>query len=181
VEVHWLGDGMSSRPDWIAIEGLYRAGQMSLREIAKAHGTASSTIKSRAKRNGWTQDAAETKRQIVSNRMSRVQVAQDVEHRTLCEIEAAATQDVEDMQLGLKGARAVLQAAVDSIGLQGVHVLDSGKAELVLDPKDLKTLSECIKINVETIRTIRELDKKGPGESQEPIQVNVVFAQQVNS
>lgn len=168
------------RPDWIAIEGLYRAGQMSLREIAKAHGTASSTIKSRAKRNGWTQDAAETKRQIVSNRMSRV--AQGVAQNAMCEIEAAAMQDVEDMQLGLKGARAVLQAAVDSIGLQGVHELDSGKVELVLDPKDLKTLSECIKLNVETIRTIRELDKKGPGESQEPIQVNVVFAaQQVNS
>jgi len=179
VAVHRVGDGMNGRPDWIAIEGLYRAGQMSLREIAKAHGTASSTIKSRAKKNGWTQDAAETKRQIVSNRMSRV--AQGVAQNAMCEIEAAATQDVEDMQLGLKGARAVLQAAVDSIGLQGVHVLDSGKVELVLDPKDLKTLSECIKLNVETIRTIRELDKKGPGESQEPIQVNVVFAQQVNS
>lgn len=172
-----LSDHQKAGPDWLAIEGAYRAGQKSLREIAVDFGTASSTIKSRAKKFGWTQDAAETKRQIVSSRMAGV--AQGVAQHAMCEIEAAATQDVADMELGLEGARAILRAAVESIGLQGVHETDNGKLELKIDPKDLKTLSDCVKINVETIRTIRELDKRTSGDSADPVTVNVIFAQAV--
>ena len=161
--------------DWIAVEGLYRAGTMSLRELAADQGTKEGTIRSRAKRLGWVQDAAGTKRALVSSLMSGV--TQDVTQCAMREIEAAATQDADDMRLGLKGARAILQSAVDSIGLQGIHETDNGRLYLKIDPKDLKTLSECIKLNVETIRTIRELDKSPLGQlgTGDRIQVNILF------
>lgn len=163
-------------PDWIAIEGLYRAGVQSLREIAKETGTVEGTIRSRAKKLGWVRDVAGTKRRLVTDGLSGV--TQGVTQCAMREIESAAAEDVKDMVLGLKGARAILQSAVDSIGLQGVHTsLDGSKLELVIEPKDLKVLSECIKINVETIRTIRELNAPimgAPGGAPITIQIALV-------
>lgn len=40
-------------PDWERIEADYRAGLMSLREIAKPHGITETAIRKRAKRDGW--------------------------------------------------------------------------------------------------------------------------------
>jgi hypothetical protein len=42
--------------DWQAVERDYRAGVMSLREMASLHGVAHSAIDKRAKRDGWTRD-----------------------------------------------------------------------------------------------------------------------------
>jgi DNA-directed RNA polymerase beta' subunit len=153
--------------DWIAIEGLYRAGQKSLRAIAEECGTAEGTIRSRAKKLGWVQDATGTKRRIVSDRMAGF--TQGVTQCVMREIESEAEQDVVDMTLGLKGARAILQCAVDSIGLQGVHETPSGRLELILEPKDQKILSECIRINVDTIRRIRGLDLFGQAIAAAPL------------
>ena len=149
-------DPRKQKPDWIAIEGLYRAGIKSVNSIAKSYRVPESTIRNRAKKLGWVQDAAGTKRQMVSDLMSGS--ANCVAKETIRNIKFAAEEDARDMNLGLEGARAILQSAVDSIGLQGIHETENGRVELKIDPKDLKTLSECIRINVETIRTIRELD-----------------------
>ena len=43
-------------PDWERIEADYRAGLMSLREIAKPHGITETAIRKRAKRDGWERD-----------------------------------------------------------------------------------------------------------------------------
>lgn len=40
-----------AKPDWEAIETAYRAGVMSLREIASQHGISEGAIRKRAKRN----------------------------------------------------------------------------------------------------------------------------------
>ena len=42
--------------DWERIEADYRAGILSLREIADGSGVSHVTISKRAKRNGWTRD-----------------------------------------------------------------------------------------------------------------------------
>lgn len=42
--------------DWERIEADYRAGVLSLREIASAHNSNAATILKRAKRDGWTRD-----------------------------------------------------------------------------------------------------------------------------
>ncbi|PHM75113.1 phage protein [Xenorhabdus kozodoii] len=47
-----------AKPDWEAIESAYRAGLMSLREIASQHGISEGAIRKRAKRDEWTRDLA---------------------------------------------------------------------------------------------------------------------------
>lgn len=47
-----------AKPDWEAIESAYRAGVMSLREIASQHGISDTAIRKRAKKDGWSRDLA---------------------------------------------------------------------------------------------------------------------------
>ncbi|EJA4670750.1 hypothetical protein MVR12_005781 [Escherichia coli] len=44
------------KPDWEAIESAYRAGVLSLREIASQHGISEGAIRKRAKRDDWSRD-----------------------------------------------------------------------------------------------------------------------------
>lgn len=58
--VHALGDGRGKRvrncPDWSAIERAYRAGALSLRQLALEYRCAHSTIANKARRDGWTRE-----------------------------------------------------------------------------------------------------------------------------
>ncbi|MEQ4935875.1 hypothetical protein ABN125_04875 [Proteus terrae] len=47
---------MAKRPDWEVIESAYRAGVMSLREIASQHGISEGAIRKRAKKDDWSRD-----------------------------------------------------------------------------------------------------------------------------
>jgi len=44
--------------DWCAVQSDYRAGSLSLREIAEKHGCSHSAIANRAARDAWTRDAS---------------------------------------------------------------------------------------------------------------------------
>ena len=48
------------RIDWAAVEHDYLSGCYSLRELAERHPCARSSIANRARKGGWTRDAAET-------------------------------------------------------------------------------------------------------------------------
>lgn len=49
----------TKRTDWEAIERDYRAGILSLREIAKRHGISDTAIRKKARANGWERDLTE--------------------------------------------------------------------------------------------------------------------------
>lgn len=134
---------MSKGPDWIAIEGAYRAGTQSLREIAKRYGTAEGTIRSRAKKHGWVQDAAGTKRRIVADGMAGI--TQDVAQCAMREIESAAEADLKDMNTGLRIYRHILCAMEEA-------------SSTVQDPRDAKVITEATEKAINGIRTIRGLD-----------------------
>lgn len=72
---------MAKTPDWEAIERAYRAGSLSLRDIADKHGTKESTIRSRAKKHGWQRDLTDQVKTAtqakLSRKASRNVVAQD--------------------------------------------------------------------------------------------------------
>ena len=59
------------RPDWEAIEREYRAGQLSIRQIARQHGSRESTLRKRAQKQGWSRDLAEVVRQRVQGDLVR--------------------------------------------------------------------------------------------------------------
>ena len=48
-----------SHVDWSKIEPLYRAGQLSVNEIARENGLTEGAIRKHAKKNGWTRDLTE--------------------------------------------------------------------------------------------------------------------------
>lgn len=55
--------------DWEAIEREYRAGQLSVSEVARQQGVSHTAINKRAKREGWTRDLTERVRKEVSARL----------------------------------------------------------------------------------------------------------------
>jgi len=59
------------RPDWEAIEREYRAGQLSIRQIARQRGTRESTLRKRAQKQGWSRDLADVVRQRVHGDLVR--------------------------------------------------------------------------------------------------------------
>lgn len=57
--------------DWEAIEREYRAGQFSVREIARQHNLSETAIRKRAKLDGWTRPLADKVREAVREKLVR--------------------------------------------------------------------------------------------------------------
>ncbi len=53
-----MAESEKTAPDWERIEADYRAGVLSLREIAAANGITHGAVNKRAKRDGWSRDLA---------------------------------------------------------------------------------------------------------------------------
>lgn len=77
--------------------------------------------------------------------------AQRAESSPRADIEAAAAEDVRDMRFGLQAARAALM-------LVGRRLQTAQATPGQIEPRDIKVLSECVALNVGTIRLIRGLD-----------------------
>lgn len=59
------------RTDWEAIEREYRAGQLSIREIAKKHGISDTAIRKAAKEKGWERALADKVQKAVREKLVR--------------------------------------------------------------------------------------------------------------
>jgi hypothetical protein len=64
----------TTKCDWETIEQEYRAGQLSIREIARQHGATESNIRRRAKAHGWERDLTEKVRKSVRSKVMRSEV-----------------------------------------------------------------------------------------------------------
>lgn len=82
----------SPKTDWEAIERMYRAGVLSVREIATQHGISHTAINKHASASGWTRDLTAKVRQEVSTALvsSEVSTATRARERDIVK-EAAAT------------------------------------------------------------------------------------------
>lgn len=77
-------------PDWEAIHGEYRAGQLSNVMLGKKYGVTEGAIRKRAKAEGWQKDLADAVRQQVKEKLVRDEVrAPNARDREI--VEAAAT------------------------------------------------------------------------------------------
>ena len=84
---------MTRKPvDWEAIEREYRAGQLSVSEIARQHGISHTAIQKRAKAKAWTRNLAKQVRDEVTARLVADAVAATNAHET---IDHAAARGVE--------------------------------------------------------------------------------------
>lgn len=137
---------MARNIDWIAIEGEYRSGHRSLRQIADDYSVTEGAIRAKAKKGGWTRDPSGTKRAVVKAALAGfTQGSTQYAAREI--IDREAEQDVADMNLGLDVARRSLVRLATMV-------------EQVELPKDVKVIVEANKIAVETIRKIRGLDEQ---------------------
>ena len=62
---------MAKQPDWEAIERAYRAGSLSIRNIADQHGVSDTAIRKRATKHGWQRDLTEQVQKAARDKLVR--------------------------------------------------------------------------------------------------------------
>ncbi|MDX7999365.1 hypothetical protein FE394_09145, partial [Xenorhabdus sp. Reich] len=67
-----------AKPDWEAIESVYRAGSLSIREIAAKHGVSDTAIRKRASANGWQRDLTDQVKKATRTKLVRSEVRSEV-------------------------------------------------------------------------------------------------------
>ena len=126
-------------PDWEAIETAYRAGMMSLREIAAQHGISEGAIRKRAKRDDWSRDlAAKVKERADDLVRKQVRTETALSERVLIEATAEVVAAVRMEHRGdIRRAREITNALFDELGAECADVAALEKlGELMLDPDD---------------------------------------------
>ncbi|EKN3563114.1 hypothetical protein [Yersinia enterocolitica] len=133
-----------TKPDWEAIESAYRAGLMSIREIASQHGITHGAINKRAKRDGWERDLkAKIKAKadaLVSKREVSTQVStgKALSERILIEANAEVIANVRMEHRGdIRRAREITNALFDELGAECADIEALRKlGELMLAPDE---------------------------------------------
>lgn len=100
--------------DWEAIEREYRAGQLSVSEIARQYGISHTAINKKAKAEGWVKNLAKQVRETVSARLVSDEVSKANARET---IDAAASRGVEVVRSHRKDI-ASARARTERIGAQ---------------------------------------------------------------
>lgn len=135
---------MAKRPDWEAIESAYRAGVMSLREIASQHGITHGAINKRAKKEGWERSLKEKINQkaeaLVSKRevSTKVSTEKAISERILIEANAEVIANVRMEHRGdIRRARELTNNLFDELSAECADVPVLRKlGELMFNPDD---------------------------------------------
>ena len=130
------------KPDWEAIESAYRAGLLSIREIASQHGITHGAINKRAKRDGWERDlSAKIKNKadsLVSKKEVSTQVSSEnkLNERILIEVNAEVIANVRMEHRGdIRKARNIANALFEELGNECVDIEAFKKlGELLANP-----------------------------------------------
>ncbi|MCJ1872086.1 hypothetical protein [Klebsiella quasipneumoniae] len=131
-------------PDWEAIESAYRAGVMSLREIASQHGISEGAIRKRAKRDDWSRDLAAKVKERADDLVRKAEVRKQVRtetalsERVLIEATAEVVAAVRMEHRGdIRRAREITNALFDELGAECADVDSLRKlGEFMLSPDE---------------------------------------------
>ena len=130
-----------SKPDWEAIESAYRAGVMSLREIASQNGISEGAIRKRAKRDEWSRDLNAKVKERADDLVRKAEVRKQVRsetvlsERVLIEATAEVIATVRMEHRGdIRRARTLANALFDELEAECADVESLRKlGELMLD------------------------------------------------
>lgn len=133
-----------SKPDWEAIETAYRAGVMSLREIASQHGISEGAIRKRAKRDDWSRDLNAKVKERADDLVRKAEVRKQVRsetvlsERVLIEATAEAIATVRMEHRGdIRRARTLANALFDELEAECADVEALRKlGDFMLDPDE---------------------------------------------
>lgn len=162
-----------TQTDWPALETAYRAGVKSVRSLAAEFDVPEGTIRSRAKKHGWTRNPEGTKRELVRAAMSGADsnFTHTVTQREVREnIESEADQDIADMRNGLSVARGCIEKL-------------KAMVESADGPRDIKVIVEAVRGAVDTIRRIRGLDEPAPpvsNDNAQPMSAQEAYMRMLN-
>lgn len=95
--------------DWEAIEAEYRAGQLSIKAIARKHGCSDGTIRYRAKQNGWTRDLTKKVQDEVKKELLRDPLRGETRGSEKQIIEEAGKRGADVVRFHRKGISNALQ------------------------------------------------------------------------
>lgn len=133
-----------AKPDWEAIETAYRAGVMSLREIASQHGISEGAIRKRAKRDEWSRDLNAKVKERADDLVRKAEVRKQVRsetvlsERVLIEATAEVIATVRMEHRGdIRRARTLANALFDELEAECADVESLRKlGVLMLDPDE---------------------------------------------
>ncbi|MGM8836018.1 hypothetical protein ACS6JN_24410 [Enterobacter hormaechei subsp. steigerwaltii] len=133
-----------AKPDWEAIETAYRAGVMSLREIASQHGISEGAIRKRAKRDDWSRDLNAKIQQKADDLVRKQEVRKQVRNestlteRVLIEATAEVIATVRMEHRGdIRRARELTNTLFDELGSQCADVSALEQlGDIMFDPDD---------------------------------------------
>ncbi len=135
---------MAQPADWEAIESAYRAGLMSLREIASQHNISEGAIRKRAKRDDWSRDLSAKIKERAEDLVRKEEVRKQVRtettltERVLIEASAEVIANVRMEHRGdIRRAREITNALLDELGTECADVPALEKlGELMFEPDD---------------------------------------------
>ena len=133
-----------SKPDWEAIESAYRAGVMSLREIASQNGISEGAIRKRAKRDEWSRDLNAKVKERADDLVRKAEVRKQVRsetvlsERVLIEATAEVIATVRMEHRGdIRRARTLANALFDELEAECADIESLRKlGALMLDPDE---------------------------------------------
>lgn len=135
---------MAKPADWEAIESAYRAGLMSLREIASQHSISEGAIRKRAKRDDWSRDLSAKIKERAEDLVRKEEVRKQVRaettltERVLIEASAEVIANVRMEHRGdIRRAREITNALLDELGTECADVPALEKlGDLMFKPDD---------------------------------------------
>ncbi|KFA58949.1 hypothetical protein A9G48_02965 [Gilliamella sp. wkB18] len=130
------------KPDWEAIESAYRAGLLSIREIASQHGITHGAINKRAKRDGWERDLSSKIKNKADSLVSKKEVSTQVSsekalnERILIEANAEVIANIRMEHRGdIRKARNITNALFEELGAECADIEAFKKlGELLANP-----------------------------------------------
>ncbi|WP_346729204.1 hypothetical protein [Enterobacter bugandensis] len=131
-------------PDWEAIESAYRAGVLSLREIASQHGISEGAIRKRAKRDDWSRDISAKVKERADDLVRKAEVRKQVRaesalsERVLIESTAEAIANVRMEHRGdIRRARELANLLFEELSVDCTDIEMMKKlGELMFDPDE---------------------------------------------
>lgn len=120
------------KPDWESVEREYRAGQLSIREIARKHGLSDTAIRKEAKARGWARDLADKVRKAVREELVRTdgsQAGSQSQRANEAEIVEAAKRVGVEVQLSHRRDLQQLHALKRIIAGRLAEYLQGGKPD----------------------------------------------------
>ncbi|HHR5900606.1 TPA: hypothetical protein ACS7XC_001508 [Providencia alcalifaciens] len=135
---------MAKRPDWEVIESAYRAGVMSIREIASQYEITHQAISKRAKKEGWERDLNAKVKARAENLVAKREVAtlvateKAISERQLIEANAEVIANVRMEHRGdIRRARELTNNLFDELSAECADVPALSKlGELMFSPDD---------------------------------------------